>query len=58
MDCIVGKVGSGKSSIIQAILGDLYKLDGEVNLHGKVAYVSQVPWIMNGHRKGQYIIWS
>ncbi|KAI5970206.1 YCF1 [Candida margitis] len=48
LDCIVGKVGSGKSSIIQAILGDLYKLDGEVALHGKVAYVSQVPWIMNG----------
>ncbi|CAI5760337.1 unnamed protein product [Candida verbasci] len=48
LDCIVGKVGSGKSSIIQAILGDLYKLDGEVVLHGKVAYASQVPWIMNG----------
>ncbi|KAI5956694.1 YCF1 [Candida theae] len=48
LDCIVGKVGSGKSSIIQAILGDLYKLDGEVALHGKVAYVPQVPWIMNG----------
>ncbi|KAI3406538.2 YCF1 [Candida oxycetoniae] len=48
LDCIVGKVGSGKSSIIQALLGDLYKLDGEVTLHGKVAYVSQVPWIMNG----------
>ncbi|KAI5949274.1 YCF1 [Candida jiufengensis] len=48
LDCIVGKVGSGKSSIIQAILGDLYKLDGEVILHGKVAYVAQVPWIMNG----------
>lgn len=26
LDCIVGKVGSGKSSIIQAVLGDLYKL--------------------------------
>ncbi|KAI5959813.1 YCF1 [Candida pseudojiufengensis] len=48
LDCIVGKVGSGKSSIIQAILGDLYKLDGEVILHGKVAYVAQIPWIMNG----------
>ncbi|KAK6201198.1 P-loop containing nucleoside triphosphate hydrolase protein [Scheffersomyces amazonensis] len=48
LDCIVGKVGSGKSSIVQAILGDLYKLDGEVTLHGKIAYVSQVPWIMNG----------
>lgn len=48
LDCIVGRVGSGKSSIIQAILGDLYKLDGEVTVHGKVAYASQVPWIMNG----------
>lgn len=47
LDCIVGKVGSGKSSLLQAILGDLYRLDGEVILHGKVAYVTQVPWIMN-----------
>lgn len=48
LDCIVGKVGSGKSSIIQSLLGDLYKLDGEVKIHGLVAYVSQVPWILNG----------
>lgn len=48
LDCIVGRVGSGKSSILQSILGDLYKLDGEVRVHGKVAYASQVPWIMNG----------
>lgn len=48
LSCIVGKVGCGKSSILQSLLGDLYKLDGEVKVHGKVAYVSQVPWIMNG----------
>lgn len=48
LDCIVGRVGSGKSSIIQCLLGDLYKLDGEVKVCGKVAYVSQVPWIING----------
>ncbi|CAN3364922.1 metal resistance protein Ycf1p [Diutina catenulata] len=48
LHCVVGRVGSGKSSLIQAILGDLYKLDGDVTIHGKVAYVSQVPWIMNG----------
>lgn len=47
LDCIVGKVGSGKSSIIQAILGDLYRLEGEVKVNGNIAYVSQVPWIMN-----------
>lgn len=48
LDCIVGRVGSGKSSIIQSLLGDLYKLRGDVKVHGKVAYVSQVPWIING----------
>lgn len=48
LDCIVGRVGSGKSSIIQSLLGDLYKLRGDVIVHGKVAYVSQVPWIING----------
>lgn len=48
LDCIVGRVGSGKSSILQCLLGDLYKLDGEAKVNGKVAYVSQVPWIING----------
>lgn len=48
LDCIVGRVGSGKSSILQCLLGDLYKLDGETRVNGKVAYVSQVPWIING----------
>lgn len=47
LDCIVGKVGSGKSSILQAILGDLHKLQGEIQVHGSVAYVAQVPWIVN-----------
>ncbi|CCE80487.1 Piso0_003604 [Millerozyma farinosa CBS 7064] len=48
LNCVVGKIGSGKSALIQAILGDLYRLEGEVTLRGKVAYVSQIPWIMNG----------
>ncbi len=46
--CIVGKVGSGKSALIQSILGDLYRVEGSVDIHGNVAYVAQVPWIMNG----------
>lgn len=48
LDCIVGKVGCGKSSLVQAILGDLYKLSGKIQVHGNIAYVAQVPWIMNG----------
>ncbi|OSS45373.1 hypothetical protein B5807_10249 [Epicoccum nigrum] len=45
--CVVGRVGSGKSSLLQAVLGDLWKLNGEVVLRGKSAYVPQQAWVMN-----------
>nr|WOF01071.1 multidrug resistance-associated protein 1 [Corynespora cassiicola] len=45
--CIVGRVGSGKSSLLQAVLGDLWKIRGEVILRGKTAYVPQQAWVMN-----------
>ncbi|EHA54855.1 multidrug resistance-associated protein 1 [Pyricularia oryzae 70-15] len=45
--CIVGKVGAGKSSFLQSIMGDLWKVKGHVELHGSVAYVAQQSWIMN-----------
>ncbi|KAJ1949962.1 hypothetical protein FBU59_000908, partial [Linderina macrospora] len=44
---IVGRVGSGKSSLVSALLGDMRKARGEVVIHGKIAYASQQPWIMN-----------
>ncbi|KAK4192088.1 ABC transporter type 1, transmembrane domain-containing protein [Podospora australis] len=47
LSCIVGRVGAGKSSFLQSILGDLWKTKGEVQVHGMVAYVSQSSWIMN-----------
>lgn len=47
LSCIVGKVGSGKSAFLQAILGDLYKSSGTVTVKGHVAYVAQTPWIIN-----------
>jgi ABC-type multidrug transport system fused ATPase/permease subunit len=47
LSCIVGRVGSGKSSFLQAILGDLWKIKGEVVLRGDVAYVPQSAWVMN-----------
>ncbi|KAK7202906.1 P-loop containing nucleoside triphosphate hydrolase protein [Myxozyma melibiosi] len=45
--CVVGRVGDGKSALLQALLGDLYKKAGSVTVRGHVAYCSQVPWIMN-----------
>ncbi|KAI9339681.1 P-loop containing nucleoside triphosphate hydrolase protein [Obelidium mucronatum] len=44
---IVGVVGSGKSSLLSATLGEMYKSSGSVTICGKVAYVPQTPWIMN-----------
>lgn len=44
---VVGRVGSGKSSLISALLGDTVKMNGEVILRGSVAYVPQQPWVMN-----------
>ncbi|KAF2023302.1 vacuolar metal resistance ABC transporter-like protein [Setomelanomma holmii] len=45
--CVVGRVGAGKSSLLQAVLGDLWKISGEVIVRGKTAYVSQSSWVMN-----------
>jgi ATP-binding cassette, subfamily C (CFTR/MRP), member 1 len=47
LSCIIGRVGAGKSSFLQAILGDLWKIRGEVVVRGKISYVAQQPWIMN-----------
>nr|CAD7593712.1 unnamed protein product [Timema genevievae] len=44
---VVGTVGSGKSSLISALLGELDKLTGRVNTKGSIAYVPQQAWIQN-----------
>ncbi|KAJ6647722.1 Multidrug resistance-associated protein 1 [Pseudolycoriella hygida] len=44
---VVGSVGSGKSSLLAAFLGEMEKISGRVNTVGKIAYVSQQAWIQN-----------
>ncbi|KAF9438262.1 hypothetical protein BGZ76_008903, partial [Entomortierella beljakovae] len=49
-DCIlsiIGRVGSGKSSLIAALCGDLERVSGEIRIRGSVAFVPQQAWIMN-----------
>jgi ABC-type multidrug transport system fused ATPase/permease subunit len=50
---VVGPVGSGKSSLVSAILGELHQTGagGEVAVKGRVAYVSQTAWIPNDSLK-------
>ncbi|XP_042521320.1 ABC transporter C family member 3-like [Macadamia integrifolia] len=42
---ICGSVGSGKSSLLSSILGEVPIVSGTIKLNGKKAYVSQSPWI-------------
>ncbi|KAJ8384011.1 hypothetical protein AAFF_G00212550 [Aldrovandia affinis] len=44
---VVGHVGSGKSSLLSALLGEMHKQEGSVSLRGSVAYVPQQAWIQN-----------
>nr|XP_022309966.1 multidrug resistance-associated protein 1-like isoform X1 [Crassostrea virginica] len=44
---VVGQVGAGKSSLIAAMLGEMEKVQGRVNIQGTVAYVPQEAWIQN-----------
>ncbi|MCI4384808.1 hypothetical protein PGIGA_G00042930 [Pangasianodon gigas] len=44
---VVGQVGSGKSSLLSALLGEMHKQEGLVSVKGSVAYVPQQAWIQN-----------
>uniref|UniRef100_A0A8C7CGT6 ABC-type glutathione-S-conjugate transporter n=1 Tax=Oncorhynchus kisutch TaxID=8019 RepID=A0A8C7CGT6_ONCKI len=44
---VVGHVGSGKSSLLSAMLGETEKRSGSVSIKGSVAYVPQQAWIQN-----------
>lgn len=44
---VCGSVGSAKSSLLSGLLGDMEKVSGSVNVHGRVAYVPQQAWIQN-----------
>ncbi|KDP39252.1 hypothetical protein JCGZ_01009 [Jatropha curcas] len=45
---VCGTVGSGKSSLLSCILGEVPKISGTLKLCGKKAYVAQLPWIQSG----------
>uniref|UniRef100_A0A3Q2GHS4 Multidrug resistance-associated protein 4 n=1 Tax=Cyprinodon variegatus TaxID=28743 RepID=A0A3Q2GHS4_CYPVA len=45
---IIGPVGAGKSSLLNAILGELCQEMGVIKVKGRVAYTPQQPWILPG----------
>nr|XP_043635509.1 ABC transporter C family member 8-like isoform X2 [Erigeron canadensis] len=45
---VCGSVGAGKSSMLYALLGEISKTSGTVDIFGSIAYVSQTSWIQSG----------
>ncbi|KAJ3194117.1 hypothetical protein HK101_003453 [Irineochytrium annulatum] len=48
---IVGAVGSGKSSLLNAMVGEMKRLTGTVEFSGTVGYCPQTAWIQNSTLK-------
>eukprot|EP00026_Physarum_polycephalum_P012420 Phypoly_transcript_12726.p1 GENE.Phypoly_transcript_12726~~Phypoly_transcript_12726.p1 ORF type:complete len:235 (+),score=39.16 Phypoly_transcript_12726:202-906(+) len=44
---VVGQVGSGKSSLLTALINEMQQISGKLEVNGSVAYVAQTPWIIN-----------
>ena len=58
--CVIGEVGCGKSSFLQAILNNMLPLQGSVKLYvnGSISYVSQIPWIRNATIKDNILFYQ
>jgi ABC-type multidrug transport system fused ATPase/permease subunit len=52
---VVGSFGSGKSSLLSALLGEMLLQKGSVRVHGGVAYCDQRPWILNDTVQGNIL---
>lgn len=44
---VIGRVGSGKTSLLSALCGEMETVAGSVSRAGCIGYVSQSPWIRN-----------
>ncbi|KAF9329432.1 hypothetical protein BG006_007485 [Podila minutissima] len=47
LTAVVGRIGQGKSSLLSAIIGEMYKLEGTITVRDRIAYVPQQAWIFN-----------
>jgi ABC-type multidrug transport system fused ATPase/permease subunit len=46
---VTGPIGSGKSSLLKAVLGEMHRTEGTLSVGSvKMAYCQQSPWIFNG----------
>ncbi|GJJ72924.1 ATP-binding cassette, subfamily C (CFTR/MRP), member 1 [Entomortierella parvispora] len=55
LTAVVGRVGQGKTSLFNAMIGDMYKRRGTVKINGRIAYAPQQPWIINATLKDNVV---
>ena len=56
---LIGKIGSGKSSLLYSLLGDMRIKDlkkTSVVVNGTVGFLSQNPWLINGTVKENILL--
>jgi ATP-binding cassette subfamily C (CFTR/MRP) protein 1 len=47
LTAVVGDVGSGKSSLLAALLGQMQTVQGEFKMLGSICYTPQEAWLLN-----------
>ncbi|KAL3922139.1 MAG: hypothetical protein SGILL_002364, partial [Bacillariaceae sp.] len=52
---VIGGVGCGKSSLVNAVLGEVRELAGTTEVNGQLAYFSQTPFILNATVKANIL---
>ena len=52
---IVGVVGSGKSSFLSGLIGEMPKTGGDLAVSGAIGYCGQEPWILTDTIKGNIV---
>ena len=58
--CVIGEVGSGKSSLIQALLNSMLPTthNSKIYVNGTISYVAQIPWIQNDTLKNNILFYQ
>ena len=52
---LVGPVGSGKSSLLSSLIGEMPTVSGSFTINGSVAYCNQQPWILTDSIQGNIV---
>lgn len=52
---VIGRVGSGKTTFLYSILGEIDKIRGTMSRRGTIAYIPQVSWLRSATIKENII---